>query len=419
MLTVTGRPQGDPPDTRPAQEPAGRFGELLRTHRRHAGLTQRDLADRTGLSTGAIRDLEQGRTRSPKSDSIDAIAAALALNGRDASSLHTFAKAHRSVTTSAPGNAGRLHIGVLGPLGVRHGDIPVPVNSGPQRTLLARLALSAGTTVSQDELIDLLWPRDVPRNAVNLLHTRVARLRRLLEAGRPTNPVIVSGGAGYRLELNDGDLDLLTFRDLTARAARAEPAAALAKLSDAVALWRGDTDVEPIAANPLYVAISNEYTAAVRAFSTLARDLGDPEQALEPLRNLTAQHELDEPLHVELIQSLAACGRQVEALAAYDRIRSALAEQLGIDPGERLRAVHLEVLRQQSRQLVRTTGLRRTRGRAGDDLYGARAARRALVPGRPDQRHRGGRQNRLGPDRRTPPPHGLSGRAAVRRPARQ
>ena len=74
MLTVTGRPPGDPPDTRPAQEPTGRFGELLRTLRRHAGLTQRDLADRTGLSTGAIRDLEQGRTRSPKSDSIDAIA---------------------------------------------------------------------------------------------------------------------------------------------------------------------------------------------------------------------------------------------------------------------------------------------------------------------------------------------------------
>ncbi|MEJ1106123.1 BTAD domain-containing putative transcriptional regulator [Kribbella sp. CCNWLW197] len=348
MLTVTGRPQGDPPDTRPAQEPTGRFGELLRTLRRHAGLTQRDLADRTGLSTGAIRDLEQGRTRSPKSDSIDAIAAALALNGRDASSLHTFAKAHRTVTTSAPGTAGPLHIGVLGPLGVRHGDIPVPVNSGPQRTLLARLALGAGTTVSQDELIDLLWPGAVPRNAMNLLHTRVARLRRLLEAVKPTSPVIVSGGTGYRLELNDSDLDLLTFRNLIAQAARAEPGAALAKLSDAVALWRGDTDVEPIAANPLYIAISNEYTAAVRAFATLARDLGDPEQALEPLRNLTAQHELDEPLHVELIQSLAACGRQAEALAAYDRIRSALAEQLGIDPGERLRAVHLEVLRQQN-----------------------------------------------------------------------
>jgi DNA-binding SARP family transcriptional activator/tetratricopeptide (TPR) repeat protein/DNA-binding XRE family transcriptional regulator len=345
---MSGRPQDDPPDTRRAQEPAGRFGELLRTHRQHAGLTQRELADWAGLSAGAIRDLEQGRTRSPKPDSIDAIAAALTLSGPDAASLHAAAKARRSVTISTPGTAGPLRIGVLGPLEVRHGDVLVPVNSDPQRALLARLVLGAGTTVSQDELIDLLWPRGVPRNAVSLLHTRVARLRRLLEAGRPANPVIVGGRAGYRLELNTSDLDLLTFRELTAQAERAEAEAALTMLSGAVALWRGDTDVESIAANPLYTAISNELTAAVRAFATLARDLGEPERALESLRHLAAQHELDEPLHVELILTLAVADRQAEALAAYDRIRTALAEQLGIDPGERLRAVHVEVLRQQS-----------------------------------------------------------------------
>ncbi|WP_158441204.1 BTAD domain-containing putative transcriptional regulator [Kribbella steppae] len=345
---MPGRPQTDPPRPSHAQEPAGRFGELLRTLRQDGGMTQRELADQAGLSAGAIRDLEQGRTRSPKRDSIEAITAALALSRHDAGKLRAAAKVHRSATASIPGAGGPLRIGVLGPIEVWHGDVPVPVNSAPQRTLLARLALGAGTTVSQDELIDLLWPRGVPRNVANLLHTRVARLRRLLEAGKPANPVVVGGGTGYRLAVSEGDLDLLTFRDLIDQSARADPEAALAKLSDAVALWRGETDVESMAANPLYIAVSNEYTAAVRAFATLARDLGEPEQALEPLQNLTTRHELDEPLHVELIKTLATADRQAEALAAYDRIRSALAEQLGIDPGERLRAVHLEVLRQQS-----------------------------------------------------------------------
>ena len=346
IRAVPGWSQDSPPGIRHAQGPADQFGELLRTLRRNAGVTQRELADWAGLSAGAIRDLEQGRTKSPKRDSIEAIAAALALSGHDAAKLQAAARMHRSAVT--PAAAGPLLIGVLGPLEVWQGDVPVRVNSGPQRALLARLALAAGTTVSQDELVDLVWPRAVPRNAVNLLHTRVARLRRLLEDGRSANPVVVGGLAGYRLALSTGDLDLLMFRDLTAQAARAEPEAALAKLVDAVTLWRGDTDVESIAVHPVYIAVSNEYTAVVRALATLARDLGEPEQALEPLRNLTARHELDEPLHVELIQSLAACGRQAEALAAYDRIRSALAEQLGIDPGERLRAVHLDVLRQQS-----------------------------------------------------------------------
>ncbi|MEV0286992.1 BTAD domain-containing putative transcriptional regulator [Kribbella sp. NPDC050820] len=325
---------------------AERFGALLRVLRQDGGMTQRELAEQAGLSAGAIRDLEQGRTRSPKRESIEAITTALALNRRDAVKLHAAAKASRSGTGATAGVAGPVRIAILGPLEVWQGDVPVTVNSGPQRTLLAKLALAAGTTVGQDELIDLLWPRAVPENAANLLHTRIARLRRLLEGDEQT--VVAGGPTGYRLALGDSELDLLTFRSLTAQAALAGPDEAFTMLADALALWRGATDVESMVTSPLYVALSNECTAAARALAELARELGDPERALEPLRNLAAHHELDEPLHVELIQTLAAADRQAEALAAYDRIRSALAEQLGIDPGERLRAVHLDVLRQQN-----------------------------------------------------------------------
>jgi DNA-binding SARP family transcriptional activator len=233
-------------------------------------------------------------------------------------------------------------------LEVWRGDVSVVVNSGPQRALLARLAFGAGAVVGQDELVDLLWPRHAPENAASLLQSRVTRLRRLLEPAGSPGSVVVGGGAGYRLALDEADLDLLTFRELTTRAARAEPESALALLSDAVALWRGETDVESMASNPLYVAVSNEYVGAVRAFATLARDLGEPEEALERLRGLANRDELDEPLHVELIRTLGAAGRQAEALAAYGRIRSALAERLGVDPGERLRTAHLEILRRQS-----------------------------------------------------------------------
>ncbi len=343
---MPGRPDEDLPGQRFAPVPADRFGAVLRSLRQTAGVTQRELADLAGLSAGAIRDLEQGRSKSPKQDSIEAIAAALALSGHDAGILQAAAGSRRSVMGANPGVAGALRIGVLGPVEVWHGPVLVPINSGPQRTLLARLALAAGTTVSQDELVDLLWPRNVPSNAANLLHTRAARLRRVLAVGGPANRV-VAGDTGYRLALSKDELDLLTFRDLLAEAERAAPAAALAKLAEAVALWRGDTDLEMLAADPLYLEVVNEYKAAVLAFATLSRQVGEPEQALKPLRDLATRHELDEPLHVELIQTLAAADRQVEALAAYDRIRSALAGQLGIDPGERLRAVHLEVLRRQ------------------------------------------------------------------------
>ncbi|ONI75806.1 hypothetical protein BWI15_08290 [Kribbella sp. ALI-6-A] len=344
---MSGRPWDDPPRNRHVQGPAGRFGEVLRSHRRSAGMTQRELADRAGLSAAAIRDLEQGRTKSPKPESIQVIAAALALTPADAQLLHAAAEGHRSVTVAPAAPTGPLRIGILGPIEVWHGDVAVPVNSGPQRALLARLALSLGTAVSQDELVELLWPAKAPRNAVNLLQTRIARLRRLLEPGGSTG-VVVGTRAGYKLDTSADAVDAWRFRDLVAQAAVNEPAAAFGKLSDAVALWRGDTDVETLAADPLYIAIANEYADAVRTLAQLARAVGRPEQALTPLRELAARHELDEPLHLELIQTLAAADRQAEALTAYDRIRAALADQLGIDPGERLRAVQLDVLRRQS-----------------------------------------------------------------------
>ncbi|MGC4938715.1 BTAD domain-containing putative transcriptional regulator [Kribbella sp. DT2] len=339
---MAGRPHIDAPGASPAH----RFGELLRSFRRQADFTQRGLADLAGLSTAAIRDLEQGRTRSPKPDSIDAIAAVLALSDHDTTLLHSAAKTHRS-PTPAP-TSGALRIGILGPLEVRYGDAPLSINSAPQRTLLVRLALAAGATVSQDELVDLLWPRGLPANVANLLQTRITRLRRLLESGDPSTPMIVGGRAGYRLEASPGNLDLLRFRELVAKAADDDPEAALADLTDALTLWRGDPDAETLGSHPLGLAIANEHAEAVHAFADLAREAGVPEQALKTLRDLTSRHELDEPLHAELIQTLAAAGRQAEALSAYDRIRAALAEQLGIDPGERLRAVQLAVLRQQN-----------------------------------------------------------------------
>ncbi|MGI5215641.1 BTAD domain-containing putative transcriptional regulator [Plantactinospora sp. CA-290183] len=333
------------------------LGGLLRAYRRRAGMTQRQLAGRAGVSAGAIRDLEQGRTRSPKQHSVQAIATALGLSGRDVEQLHAAAEAHRAQRAEAgPVHGGPLRIRVLGPIEVWHGDVQASLGSDIQRTLLARLALGAGAAVGQDELVELLWQHSKAQNTARLLHTHVARLRRLLTADGRTDNVLVGGQAGYRLAVGADHLDLLTFRDLTRRAAYDAPEEALHQLAEAVALWRGDIDAERVASSPLYTAIATEYATTVQTFAALARGLGKPERALKPVRELANRRELDEPLHVELILTLAASGRQAEALAAYDRIRSALADQLGIDPGERLRSAQIAVLRQQHRHVGRTMG---------------------------------------------------------------
>jgi len=60
-----------------------RFGRLLHGHRTRVGLTQRELADLSTVSVRAIRDLEQGRARRPRQDTVRLVADALRL-GRQA-----------------------------------------------------------------------------------------------------------------------------------------------------------------------------------------------------------------------------------------------------------------------------------------------------------------------------------------------
>ncbi|MBK1787236.1 BTAD domain-containing putative transcriptional regulator [Prauserella cavernicola] len=349
----------------PPRSPIG-FGRLLRAHRLRAGLTQRQLAGRANVSAGAIRDLEQGRTRSPRSTSVQALAAALGLAGNDVEHFHAAAEDRRVAQAEAGG--GRLRIRVLGPIEVWHGDAQASLGSGRQSALLARLALEAGTVVGQDELIELLWRDGATRKTVQLLHTHVTRLRRLLDTEARTGSVLVGSRTGYRLVVGPEHLDLLRFRELIARAGHDAPETALTRLAEAVALWRGDTDVERLASDPLYTAVQAEYTGAVLRFAALARDLGQPEQALRPLRELASVQGLDEPLHAELVLTLAAGGRQTEALATYDRIRSALADQLGVDPGQPLRSAQLAVLRHQARRTAGLTAIQQAPAAPSDFL---------------------------------------------------
>src|ERR1700744_1142294 len=54
-------------------------GEWLREQRVAAGLTQEDLAERSGVSVRAIADLERGRTRKPYPSSVRSLVRALGL----------------------------------------------------------------------------------------------------------------------------------------------------------------------------------------------------------------------------------------------------------------------------------------------------------------------------------------------------
>lgn len=85
------------------------FGELLLQHRRAAGLTQEDLAEASGMSVRALRELERGRAQAAQRRSAEALADALGLAGDDREEFLSVAREGRRRTTRPPEEA-RFHL---------------------------------------------------------------------------------------------------------------------------------------------------------------------------------------------------------------------------------------------------------------------------------------------------------------------
>ncbi len=187
-----------------------------------------------------------------------------------------------------------------------------------------------------------MWAEEPPQDAPAALQALVGRLRRTLG-----KDAIASDPGGYRLAATRDDVDLYVFEHLvrqgTAALDRGDALAAVRDLGDGLALWRGpalaDLPDRSAAARP--DALRAEATRARIAADLL---LGRAADAVPELKELTAAHPYDEPLHALLVRALRDAGRGADALAAYEAVRRALAEGLGTDPGPELRSLHGELL---------------------------------------------------------------------------
>jgi DNA-binding SARP family transcriptional activator/tetratricopeptide (TPR) repeat protein/DNA-binding XRE family transcriptional regulator len=323
------------------------LAEQLRQARQQAGLTQRELADRTGISAAAIRDLEQGRSFHPRPSTLRAIATVLDLGPAQLADLRHAAHG----VSPRPSSQDGMRVAVLGPLQLHDGEAPVLLGSGRHRVVLAKLALNPHRAVQRDELAQALWGEKVPPSAVSLIQTYVSRLRRMLDPaqGPGERETLTFTQGGYQLNLGGDRLDLVRFGTLVNEAERAGDAhAAFTALTEALDLWRGAPlpEIEELQGDPAVIALSEAWVTATIRYARLAETLVRLEQVLPRLRGLAARFPLHEPLQARFVTALAATGRQAAALEAYQEIRRRLAEDLGIDPGPELIEVHRDVLRQ-------------------------------------------------------------------------
>jgi DNA-binding SARP family transcriptional activator len=225
------------------------------------------------------------------------------------------------------------------PLEVRAGPgWPVEVAGRRLRRLLQRLALDPGRVVTTGQLVDAVWDEAPPAGAANALQALVSRLRRLLPGA------VESAPSGYRLAVAAEAVDAVRFEAL-ARAGREQlgrdPVRARALLGQALDLWRGPALAEVADAGFAGPAVARLEDLRLRALEDrVEADLaaGPSDRLVAELEELVAAHPLSERLGGQLLRALALSGRQGDALAAYERLRSRLAEELGIDLSPALRS---------------------------------------------------------------------------------
>jgi predicted ATPase/DNA-binding SARP family transcriptional activator len=240
-----------------------------------------------------------------------------------------------------------VKIGVLGPLEVHGASAPIEISGGRLRLLLTVLAVDAPRAVSASALSEALWGEESPADQANALQSLVSRLRKAL--GDPD--LIQQSAAGYRLNLPAADVDLHHFNQLarTGREAlrRDDPHAAHDVLIEALGLWRGQpVELAESGYGGALLARLDEQVLDARADLIAAQlALGMAADVVAELEGLVAANPLRQRFAVLLVRALHGAGRQGEALASYERTKTVLADELGIDPGAELRAAHLDVLR--------------------------------------------------------------------------
>ncbi|WP_158893383.1 BTAD domain-containing putative transcriptional regulator [Amycolatopsis anabasis] len=245
-----------------------------------------------------------------------------------------------------------MRFGVLGPLAVQTDQgVAVAIPGAKVRALLADLLAHAGEPVSVDRLVDDLWGESAPRNPAGALQAKVSQLRRALDEAEPgARELVVSRPPGYLLDIAPDALDARRFAALVAAArSETEPKATARLLTDALALWRGPAFAE-FADEPFARAsidqLSEQRLAVLEDQVAARLAVGEHAELAGELPELIAAHPLRERLYAVHMHALYRGGRQADALETYERLRSRLADELGLDPSPELVRLRQAILEQ-------------------------------------------------------------------------
>ena len=241
-----------------------------------------------------------------------------------------------------------VHIGVLGLLEATRGAEPLELGGPKSQAVLVVFAHHLDDVVRVDTLSDAMWGDRPPKSARNAIQVKVSQLRTALGPGCE----IRATATGYTLCSQGVTVDAAEFERLVGVAegsVESDPSAAVAAGRTALALWRGTPMAEELDIESLrgQVVVLRELRVRAQLVVLDARlRLGQHRACCVDAEQLAEEHPYREDIRALHMLALYRSGRQTESLAVYRRTRELLVEELGIDPGPELNALHRQILDQ-------------------------------------------------------------------------
>jgi DNA-binding SARP family transcriptional activator len=222
------------------------------------------------------------------------------------------------------------------------GDLP-----GRQgQLLLVYLAANRARAVTRDELIEAIWPRELPARPEAALSVLLSKLRSVL------GPESIEGRSQVRLSLRRPSIDLevaaAAIHDAESAVGREDWAGAWGPAR--VALHTADRGILPGLDAPWILELRDRLddirSRALSCIAVSSLRMGGPElpAAERAARSLVRLSPYRETGHLYLMEALAAQGNSAEALRVFDDLRQRLRDELGTAPGRDLRELHRRLL---------------------------------------------------------------------------
>ncbi|MDN5857439.1 MAG: AAA family ATPase [Pseudonocardia sp.] len=223
----------------------------------------------------------------------------------------------------------RVNVELLGGFRVAVDDRPVPDGMWRRRAvdLVALLALAPQRRLLRDQVVDALWPELAPEAGAANLHKAAHHARRALER---EDAVVVRGGGVALFPADEVVVDVDRFLAAAVRATRSNDRAACAAAAD---LGAGE-----LLPDRRY----EQWTAAHR--DELDRVRLDLYRRAQRWADVLAREPTDEAAHLALMRECADRGNRHGAIRQFQRLRSVLARELGVGPGQEATELYRRVV---------------------------------------------------------------------------